>query len=189
MPLPGPLILDPNTAAPCLALSDDLTSVRDVGHQPDVPANPERFDQCVCVLGAEPLGPGTHIWEVEVGGREKWDIGVVQESSSRMGVLQVQPANGYWVLALREGGKYSVSSRHARELSLKRRLSRVRVILDYKQGELSFYNSADKALIYTFRDSFTEKLLPFFAPGMTNGTSGCKTIKVSPATITVTVDP
>ncbi|KAG5266721.1 hypothetical protein AALO_G00235410 [Alosa alosa] len=184
-----PVTFDPNTATPCLSVSDSLTSVHDVGHQPSVPLNPERFDRCVCVLGAEPLGPGTHIWEVEVGGREKWNLGVVAESSSRKGELQVHPANGYWALALREGGRYSASTLPPRELSLKGRLSSVRIILDYQQGELSFYSATDMALIYTFRDSFTERLLPFFSPGVMKGTSISKAIKVSKADITVTLDP
>lgn len=183
------MIFDPNTATPCLSVSDDLTSVHAVGHQASVPINPERFDRCVCVLGAEPLGPGTHIWEVEVGGREKWDLGVMAESSSRQGVLKVHPANGYWVLALQEGGRYSASTLPPSELSLKRRPSCVRIILDYQQGELSFYSAADMALIYTFQDSFTERLLPFFAPGLKKRTSGSEAIKVSKAAITVTTDP
>ncbi|XP_062375547.1 nuclear factor 7, brain-like [Sardina pilchardus] len=185
-----PVIFDPNTATPCLSVSDGLTSVHDVGHQPSVPLNPERFDRCVCVLGVEPLGPGTHIWEVEVGGREKWNLGVVAESSSRKGELQVHPANGYWALALRDGGRYSASTLPPRELSLKARPSAVRIILDHQQGELSFYNATDMALIYTFRDSFTERLLPFFSPGvMKKGTSVSKAIKVCKADIRVTLDP
>lgn len=183
------MIFDPNTATSCLSVSGDLTGVHAVDHQPDIPLNPERFNRCVCVLGAEPLGPGTHIWEVEVRGREKWDLGVMAESSSRQGALKVHPENGFWALALREGCRYYASTLPALELSLKGRPSCVRVILDYQQGELSFYNASDMAFIYTFRDSFTERLLPFFAPGVTKGSSGSKAIKVSKAAITVTVDP
>lgn len=183
------MIFDPNTATPCLSVSDKLNSIHAVSHQHNVPLNPERFDQCVCVLGAEPLGAGTHIWEVEVGGREKWDLGVMAESSNRQGALKFHPANGYWALALREGGKYSASTQPACKLSLKGRPSCVRVILDYQQGELSFYNASDMTFIYTFRDSFTERLLPFFAPGITTESRDSKAIMVSKAAITVTVDP
>ncbi|XP_063048208.1 nuclear factor 7, ovary-like [Engraulis encrasicolus] len=182
-----PVILDPNTASPSLLISHDLTSVQNMGQSSTkVPANPERCHQSDCVLGAEPLGPGgTHIWEVEVGGRETWDIGVVRESWARKESKQQQlcPSNGYWALALRDGGRYTACTQLNPEISVSRKPSQVRVILDYEQGELSFYNATTMTLIYTFKeDSFTERLLPFFAPGS-------KAIKVASATAMVTIEP
>ncbi len=47
------MILDPNTAYPCLVVSDDLTSVRYSEDNQLIPDNPERFDGCPYVLGSE----------------------------------------------------------------------------------------------------------------------------------------
>ncbi|KAL1263360.1 hypothetical protein QQF64_006099 [Cirrhinus molitorella] len=46
----SPIIMDPNTAAKWLQLSENLTSVYYRDLQSDIPDNPERFDLCVCVL-------------------------------------------------------------------------------------------------------------------------------------------
>uniref|UniRef100_A0A8C6TCX0 Uncharacterized protein n=1 Tax=Neogobius melanostomus TaxID=47308 RepID=A0A8C6TCX0_9GOBI len=66
-----PVVLDPNTAAPDLILSEDLTSVRK-GRQ-KVPKNSGRNKNFVD--GSETFVSGTHSWEVEVGGKD-WLVGV-----------------------------------------------------------------------------------------------------------------
>uniref|UniRef100_A0A8C6T8U0 Uncharacterized protein n=1 Tax=Neogobius melanostomus TaxID=47308 RepID=A0A8C6T8U0_9GOBI len=65
-----PVVLDPNTAAPDLILSEDLTSVRK-GRQ-KVPKNSGRNKNFVD--GSETFVSGTHSWEVEVGGKD-WLVG------------------------------------------------------------------------------------------------------------------
>ncbi|XP_029594139.1 tripartite motif-containing protein 35-like [Salmo trutta] len=59
----APVILDPNTAHPCLILSDDLTSMRFSDEIRLLPDNPERFDNYGMVLGSEGSDSGTHSWD------------------------------------------------------------------------------------------------------------------------------
>ncbi|KAJ8406311.1 hypothetical protein AAFF_G00305420 [Aldrovandia affinis] len=69
-----PVILDPNTAYPCLSLSEDLTSVIWRDEEQNVPDNPERFDLEDCVLGSEGFSSGRHCWDIEVGVVDNWEI-------------------------------------------------------------------------------------------------------------------
>ncbi|KAG5855176.1 hypothetical protein ANANG_G00046230, partial [Anguilla anguilla] len=159
-----PVVLDPNTAAPCVSLSDDLTTVRHTSTEQKCPDNPERFKPSVHVLGSEGFTSGTHSWEVKVGNKPRWAIGVVKESISRMGKITYSPKKGFWVLRLRHGNEYYASGPAG--LTLKRKPQSIRVQLDYARGEMSFFDSSDMSLIYTFKDTFTERVFPYFGPGL-----------------------
>ncbi|XP_067092668.1 zinc-binding protein A33-like [Osmerus mordax] len=150
-----PVILDPNTAALCLSLSDDLTSVRNTDSWQQHPDNPERNTKYPHVLGSEGFSSGKHSWEVEVGDHPDWNIGVARESVDRKGEINATPKSGFWYVTLR-GGKYIDVL--GKTLPLKRSLQRVRVQLDWDRGEVSFYHPEDMTHIHTQKDSFTEKL-------------------------------
>ncbi|XP_030628243.1 nuclear factor 7, brain-like [Chanos chanos] len=177
----NPVILDPNTAAPWLSLSGDLSSVSYGTQQLHIPDNPERCDVCVCVLGSEPLGKGRHSWEVDVGKKTKWDLGVAKESAGRKGILNVNSNSGFWAIALREGSQYSACTQPWTRLQLKKKKKprKIRVCLNYDFGEVSFYDSADMTLIYTFKESFTEKLIPFFSPCIQTNFSAATSAEVT----------
>ncbi|XP_078141392.1 nuclear factor 7, ovary-like [Centroberyx gerrardi] len=154
----SPVILDPNTANPCLYLSDDLTSVR-CGDTKQLPDNPERHSYGVTVLGSEGFSSGKHSWEVEVGDHPDWNVGLAKESIDRKGKRYATPEYGIWCLVHRSG-KYTNGL--GETVTVKKSLQRIRVQLDYDRGDLSFYDSEDKTQIYTHRDTFTEKLYPYF---------------------------
>lgn len=183
-----PVTLDPNTAAPWLSLSDDLTSVCVSGEKSHIPNNPERCDTCVCVLGADPFSSGSHCWEVEVAGKTRWDLGVLRESVRRKGVLSVNPVHGFWALSLRDGGQYSACTMPWTRLTLKRRPRRVRVCLDYDAGEVTFYDPTDMSLIYTFRDKFKEPLLPYLCPCVSDSGRNAEPLKICPAKVSLVHD-
>ncbi|XP_047237771.1 nuclear factor 7, ovary-like [Girardinichthys multiradiatus] len=157
----SPIILDPNTASGWLYLSDDLTSVKCGDTKQQLPDNPERNTK-YSVFGSEGFSSGKHSWEVEVGDHPVWNMGLVKESVDRKGERCVSPKYGIWCL-LYSKGKYTNGA--GKIITVKKTLQRVRVQLDYNKGEVTFYDSEDMSLIYTHRDTFTEKLFPYFSVG------------------------
>ncbi|KAJ4921902.1 hypothetical protein JOQ06_022045 [Pogonophryne albipinna] len=158
----SPVILDPNTASSWLSLSDDLTSVRNGDKDQQLPGNPERFTNYTNVLGSEGFSSGRHSWEVEVGDHPVWNIGLTKESADRKGERFASPEYGIWCLSHRSGKYTDVAGETVR---MKKNLQRIRVQLDYDRGEVSFYDPEDMTPICTHRDTFTEKLFPWFGIG------------------------
>ncbi|KAF3695431.1 Nuclear factor 7, ovary [Channa argus] len=157
----SPVILDPNTANPWLCLSDDLTSVRNGDTKQQLPDNPERCTKYCNVLGSEGFSSGKHSWDVEVGDHPDWFMGLVKQSVDRKREGYASPKYGIWFLSLYKG---EYSDLLGKTVTVKS-LQRIRVQLDYDRGEVSFYNPEDMSLIYTHRDTFTEKLFPYFSVG------------------------
>ncbi|XP_061086391.1 zinc-binding protein A33-like [Conger conger] len=180
-----PVMLDPSTARAWLSLCDDLTTVRYTGTYQKCPDNPERFNPCVCVLGSEGLTSGKHSWEVEVGNKHAWDIGVVKESINRKGDITCSPERGFWVLMLRNGDDYRAGG--VTDLTLKRKPQSIRVELDYDRGKVSFFDSSDMSLIYTFTDTFTERVFPYFFPSLKENGKNEGPLQICPVKVSITV--
>ncbi|XP_061112336.1 zinc-binding protein A33-like isoform X2 [Conger conger] len=179
-----PVMLDPNTAHHKLSLSDDLTAVRLTDTAQNCPDNPERFNPCVFVLGSEGFTSGKHSWEVKVGSKTAWDVGVVKESVIRKGSITLHTKNGFWVFYLRNGDQYKAGGT---VLTLERKPQSIRVQLDYDRGEVSFFDSSDMAHIHTFKHMFTERLFPYFSPYLTDGGRNDAPLQICPAKVSVTV--
>ncbi|XP_056298278.1 zinc finger protein RFP-like isoform X2 [Pseudoliparis swirei] len=156
--------LDANTAHPRLLVSDDMKSVRCADRHQVVPDNPERFDRVVCVVGREAISSGRHYWEVEVGRKTDWDLGIARQSIKRKGKIEVIPSNGYWFLSLRNRNNYAFRSEPSTSVRLDLRPHRIGIFVDYEKGQVSFYSVDTKVHIYTFNDTFTECIYPFFSP-------------------------
>ena len=173
----APVTLDPNTAHPNLSLSEDLTRVRRSDERQQVPDNPERFDWWGSVLGSEGFSSGRHSWDVEVGD-EGWVVGVVKESISRQGAVDLSPAGGVWGIGLCHG-KYAALTSPPTALTVKPQ--RVRVQLDWDRGKVSFSDPRDNTPLYTFKHSFTERMFPFFSPYI------LQTLQICPLKVSVSV--
>nr|XP_014348874.1 PREDICTED: erythroid membrane-associated protein-like [Latimeria chalumnae] len=163
------ITLDRQTAHPSLSVSKDLKSVQDRDNQQPLLDRPESFDTCACILGTEGFTSGKHFWQVEVGARTKWKVGVAKESANRKGGVTVSTDHGYWALCLRNGTDYRALTSPSTKLTLCVKPSKIGVYLDYEGGRVSFYNVDNKSLIYTFNDKFTEKMFPFFSLCATDG--------------------
>ncbi|XP_040020094.2 tripartite motif containing 35-28 [Gasterosteus aculeatus] len=161
----NPVVLDPNTASPWLSLSADLSSVMESAERLVVPDNPERFDPCVFVLGAEGYTSGKHRWDVVVGDNPKWVVGVCKESVPRKRKFTVSTTRGVWSIGLSKG-VYTVSTPERTELQVQQRPERIRVKLDFDKGEVSFWDGGTAKHLATLKYKFDEKMFPIFGPGL-----------------------
>ncbi|XP_039669289.1 E3 ubiquitin-protein ligase TRIM39-like [Perca fluviatilis] len=176
--------LDPDTAHPKLILSDDGKQVNHGDVRKNLPDNPERFSNCVNVLGKQSFSSGRFYFEVQVKGKTNWTLGVARESINRKGIITLSPQNGYWTIVLINGNEYKALAGPPVLLSLKSPPQKVGVFVDYEEGLVSFYDVDAAALIYSFTGcSFTEKLFPFFSPSLNSGGKNSAPLIISPVRV------
>ncbi|KAF5907157.1 E3 ubiquitin-protein ligase TRIM39-like isoform X1 [Clarias magur] len=144
--------LDPNTANPFLILSDCGKQVTCGDKRQNLPDNQKRFDHCVSVLGKEGLSSRRFYYEVQVRGKNDWNLGVIRASANRMGEITACPENGYWCLSLKNGNEFSACDSPHVLLAMKQAPQRVGVYVDYKEGRVSFYEVNAKSHIYSFTE-------------------------------------
>ncbi|EPY83081.1 hypothetical protein CB1_000595010 [Camelus ferus] len=143
---PADVILDPNTANPILLVSDDQRSLQRADERQNLPDNPERFDWHYCVLGCKSFTSGRHYWEVEVGDRKEWHVGVCQENVERKCWVKMTPENGFWTVGLTDGSKYRALSDPRTKLTVANPPQRVGVFLDYETAQFTVLGPADPIL-------------------------------------------
>ncbi|KAL6089772.1 hypothetical protein STEG23_015652 [Scotinomys teguina] len=146
----GDITLDPDTANPELVLSEDRRSVQRGDQRQALPDSPERFDPGPCVLGQERISSGRHYWEVEVGDRTSWALGVCRENVNRKEKGELSAGNGFWILVFL-GSFYNSTERAFSPL--RDPPKRVGIFLDYEAGHLSFYSATDGSLLFVFPET------------------------------------
>ncbi|KAL1774292.1 tripartite motif-containing protein 6 [Sigmodon hispidus] len=135
------------------------------------------------ILGSKCFSSGKHYWEVDVSKKNAWTLGVytrkralkfdVRQGKNQPNVYhRYKPKNGYWVIGLRDGSKYSIfeDSSNCDPTVLTPfvavPLHRVGVFLDCEEGVVSFFNVTNHGSpIYTFsRCCFSKPAYPYFNP-------------------------
>ncbi|XP_019401981.1 PREDICTED: butyrophilin subfamily 1 member A1-like [Crocodylus porosus] len=153
--------LDPNTAHPSLVVSTDQRSVTARDMLQPVPNNSERFDQYSCVLGTDCYTSGVHYWDVEVGDKQGWALGVTRESANRRGRFSFSPEQGTWAIQL-SMGQYRAVNAEWSLLDVPQKPRKIRVYLDYDSGVVCFYDIDTMVPIHAFTSFFSGKIYPFF---------------------------
>ncbi|XP_028973263.2 E3 ubiquitin-protein ligase TRIM39 [Esox lucius] len=162
--------LDPDTANQQLIVSEDRKQVKDGGKIQDLPDRPDRFDPFGSILGNNKLNSGRSYWEVDVGNKTGWDVGIARGDANRKGKLSVNPSNGFWAIVHYKGDQYAALQDPPLLLSLRGKPQRVGVFLDYEEGLVSFYDVDAKAHIHSFTGcSFSGEICPYLSPHLLNG--------------------
>eukprot|EP00061_Rhincodon_typus_P010739 g35256.t1 len=150
-------------------LLEDLTGAGLGGAQRVVDDGPLRFDHSPCVLASEGFAGGRRYWEVAVRRQAEWAIGLTQESARRKGAITLSPQDGYWAMWRKKGDNYRALTSPPTRLTPSTEPSKLGIYLDYEAGQVSFYDAERMSHLYTFTDTFTERLYPFFSPGLSDG--------------------
>ncbi|KAK3549093.1 hypothetical protein QTP70_031341 [Hemibagrus guttatus] len=155
------VVFDPNTAHAGLIVSNDLSTVTYKGELQQLPDNSERFEGYVSVIGSEGFNSGTHSWDVEVGDNTAWAIGVISESVYKH--RENLSRFGLWYIGF-SNGKYGKG--YAPEvltlLRVSEKIERIRVEVDFNKGKVIFTDSARNVCLHIFKQTFRERVFPYF---------------------------
>ncbi|XP_018419090.1 PREDICTED: nuclear factor 7, brain-like [Nanorana parkeri] len=165
-PVPVEIQFDPESAHPSLCLSPDLKQVR---FEPCVQIKKlqkDCFEPGLYILGKPGFKSGRHYWEVDVGSKSSWIIGVVQESVERKGTWELNSANGYWVLRKQDHNVFYGIGESFVTLKLEKMPMRIGVCLDLFKSHLAFYDADTTELIFQISVNAGQRLFPFFCPGV-----------------------
>ncbi|CAJ1071559.1 putative leucine-rich repeat-containing protein DDB_G0290503 isoform X2 [Xyrichtys novacula] len=154
--------MDPDTAHKRIILSRNNTELNIDAENQDVADQPGRYDVSLAVLGSTGFSSGRHYWEVSVAGRLCYHIGMASESAKRRGTIKFRPSNGYWTIIQDRQGQYIAKDRLNVRLPLQTRPLSLGILLDYKEGQISFFDPEARSHIYSFvSQKFSGKVFPF----------------------------
>ncbi|XP_075131462.1 E3 ubiquitin/ISG15 ligase TRIM25-like [Leptodactylus fuscus] len=156
------ILLDVNTAANDIRVSDDLKTVTWTGITQDRPEAVERFQDWSQVISIRGFTSGRHYWDMEISRSLEWMVGMCYPSMDRRGQQSyIGYNNKSWSLYGEQWyNQYSVVH-DSKEIRLPHEISsnRLRICLDYEAGQLSFYELCDPIRhLHTFTATFTEPL-------------------------------
>ncbi|XP_017328095.1 E3 ubiquitin-protein ligase TRIM39 isoform X3 [Ictalurus punctatus] len=177
--------LDPDKAHPELRVSPDGKQVMAGDQWQDRPDTPQRFADYVDVVGKRSFSSRRFYYEVQVSGKTKWNLGVVRENINRKEKITWRPQDGFWTVKLRNENEYCACAGPDVLLTLREKVEKVGVFVDYEEGLVSFYDVKSNSHIYSFTaQSFTDKLYPYFCPDLNERSENSAPLIISPVLTT-----
>uniref|UniRef100_A0A3Q3ACV2 E3 ubiquitin-protein ligase TRIM39-like n=1 Tax=Kryptolebias marmoratus TaxID=37003 RepID=A0A3Q3ACV2_KRYMA len=160
------IVLDPDTAHPLLSLSADGKQVRyntGTGLWGNQVLTPNMFTTHLAVLGRRGFMSCKFYFEVCVGQKTEWCLGVATASIQRVGAIVRNSEHGLWAVWFLVDKFETFSSPgvsvHVGDVE------RVGVFVDYDRGEITFFDVIRATQIHSFTECFfTEELYPYFNP-------------------------
>ncbi|XP_075198216.1 E3 ubiquitin-protein ligase TRIM11-like [Anomaloglossus baeobatrachus] len=156
---PADILLDVNTAANSLLISDDLKTATWTREKQKRPETAERFKYNQ-VMSRNGFTSGRHYWDVEGSRSGNWMVGMCYPSMDRRGQHSyIGHNNKSWSL-WRYNNQYSaMHDRKVIRLPDEISSDRFRICLDYEAGQLSLYELCDPIRhLHTFTATFSEPL-------------------------------
>ncbi|XP_030403675.1 tripartite motif-containing protein 72-like [Gopherus evgoodei] len=190
------LTLDPDTAHPLLEILADGKEVRCGSFKKTAISDPRRFDTANCVVTHQGFSAGQHYWEVFVGRKPRWNLGVISERAERRGrLIQMKSlwpgsgevcTEGYWLIGYdqRKAGKpYWAFDTNPMAFDCSLHPETIGVYLDYTDREVTFYNADDPSNLiplYSFyHAAFNDtRVYPVFDPCWHNNGSNTQPLKI-----------
>uniref|UniRef100_A0A8D3DS72 B30.2/SPRY domain-containing protein n=1 Tax=Scophthalmus maximus TaxID=52904 RepID=A0A8D3DS72_SCOMX len=158
----GKVTLDPNTANPRIALSADKTEMSTGEEVQNLPDHPGRFNVVLAALGETGFSSGRNYWEVSVAGKLCYHLGMASESAPRKGTIMFSPSNGFWTIVRNKQGQVRAIDKLPVTIPVQTQPLKLGILLDYKMGQVSFYDAGVRSHIYTFQSqTFRDKMYPF----------------------------
>ncbi|XP_070789490.1 E3 ubiquitin-protein ligase TRIM39-like [Pituophis catenifer annectens] len=149
-----------------LDVSEDQKSIRGVKPVKEKyrASNPMRFVSRPSVLGCQMFSTGIHFWEVIVGDREGWGVGVANKP---VNLTDVDKQTRCWVFSKRLEKYRAESPSKFYDLVLTEEPTRIRISLSCEGGRMSFFDARTAILLHTVSDPSLvgETLLPYFSLG------------------------
>ncbi|XP_075581595.1 butyrophilin subfamily 2 member A1-like [Pelecanus crispus] len=136
------------------------------------------------VVATEGFSEKQHYWEVEVGDKSEWELGVVCEeirNTLRSKTMNTFPEGNLFSLRFSQGEYSSTGGEGVRNC---KPCSVVGVFLNKELGTLSFFDAEEKCLLQALSFEFSGNLYPFFSPGADGkwlGVRPAHTLNTSPS--------
>ncbi|KAF7234909.1 hypothetical protein EYD10_18212 [Varanus komodoensis] len=125
------------------------------------------LDEVLITVATEGYQNGKKYWEVEVGDKPDWELGVLTETARNKIEKEGlgKPLEEGYVSMRWFQGQYHCTGGSSLIVSQNEESAVVGVFLDMEEQALSFYNVQEKCPIRSIPVKFDEKVYPFFSPG------------------------
>ncbi|XP_035583397.1 E3 ubiquitin-protein ligase TRIM17 isoform X2 [Zalophus californianus] len=162
------VVPDPATAYPYFLLYESRQKRYLTTPLEGAPHGKDRFLAYPSAVGRETFSSGRHYWEVGMNltGDALWALGVCRDNVSRRDRVPKSPENGFWVVQLCKEKKYLPVTSAPTPVTLAEPPSHIGVFLDFKAGDVSFYNLKDGSHLHTYtQPELSGPLQTFFCLG------------------------
>ncbi|KAJ8365191.1 hypothetical protein SKAU_G00140220 [Synaphobranchus kaupii] len=174
--------LDPDTAHPKLVISPDGGCASYTDTWQELPESPARFDTTLNVISREGFTQGRHYWEVDVGGKTYWEVGLTYPSIPRKGREEdcwLGRGADSWCVEFFDGVYTAWHGGEAHTLGVTQRFKRIGIFCSFPGGNVSFLGMDSMVPLFTFcTGTFGNVLYQAVCPGHHHDGTNVKPIRI-----------